>query len=81
MFEALPFKCRRTSKKGTLGVFLHGAMLGLQDRDADGFVDSGRENFERRIDGILRGDETDRFDCCERQIWEVVACFIGFSPL
>lgn len=39
---------------------------GLQNRDADGFVDSGRENFERRIDGILRGDETDRFDRCER---------------
>ena len=38
----------------------------LQDRDADGFVDGGRENFECRIDGILRGDETNRFDRCER---------------
>jgi len=32
----------------------------LQDRDADGFIDGGRENFERRIDGILRGDEDAR---------------------
>ncbi len=38
----------------------------LQDRDADGFIDSGRKNFERSIDGILRGDETDRFDRRER---------------
>jgi hypothetical protein len=35
-------------------------MLGLQDRDADGFIDSGRENFERSIDGILRSDEDAR---------------------
>ena len=27
---------------------------------------AAEENFERRIDGILRGDETDRFDRCER---------------
>ena len=45
----------------------------LQDCDADGFIDSGRKNFECRIDGILRGDETDRFDCCERGglNWEI----------
>lgn len=36
---------------------------GLQDREADGFVDGGRENFERRIDNILSRDEADR---CER---------------
>ena len=45
---------------------LHGTTLGLQDRDADGSIDSGRENFERSIDGILRSDEADRFDRCER---------------
>jgi hypothetical protein len=56
MFETLPFKCKRTSKTVTLDVSLHRALLRLQDRDVDG----GRENFDRRIDGILRGDEDAR---------------------
>jgi hypothetical protein len=61
MFETLPFKCRQTSKTVTLGVSLHGAMLGLQDRDAELIIDLRLARHHAAVSSDIRGSGTGFF--------------------